>query len=127
MVMKKRMMSGWVTVTGPPFLYLLLETGDDGLPLLPRTLPKRVVMNLGAGLRPSHALMAQPRLWTVYLGKAFAAAHDVGGVDGLVGGNHNHLLRCRSGRSHVGHLTGALTTLTRTASQGFSSMSGTCL
>ena len=42
MVMKKRLMSGWVTVTGPPFAICSLKRGIT-LPLLPSTLPKRVV------------------------------------------------------------------------------------
>ena len=42
--MKKRRMSGWVTVTGPPFRICSRNRGTT-LPLLPSTLPKRTVEN----------------------------------------------------------------------------------
>ena len=59
--MKKRMMSGWVTVTGPPFAICSLKIGIT-LPLEPRTLPKRVVTNwVTPWTLP--AWMAWLRLW----------------------------------------------------------------
>ena len=44
MVMKKRSMSGCVTVTGPPSAICFLNRGIT-LPLLPSTLPKRTAAN----------------------------------------------------------------------------------
>ena len=42
--MKYRMMSGWVTVTGPPAAICFLNSGIT-LPLLPSTFPKRTATN----------------------------------------------------------------------------------
>ena len=44
MSMKKRMMSGWVTVIGPPIAICFLKIGITE-PLLPKTLPNLVVTN----------------------------------------------------------------------------------
>jgi hypothetical protein len=45
MVMKKRRLSGWMTVRGPPAASCLLKMGMT-LPLEPRTFPKRTETNL---------------------------------------------------------------------------------
>ena len=47
MVMKKRVMSGWVTVTGPPLAICSRKRGITE-PFEPRTFPKRVVTNFVA-------------------------------------------------------------------------------
>ena len=44
-VIKKRIISGWVTVTGPPSRICSLKSGITE-PLEPRTLPKRTATNL---------------------------------------------------------------------------------
>ena len=44
-IMKKRVMSGWVTVTGPPRRICSSNVGTT-LPLLPSTLPKRTMTNV---------------------------------------------------------------------------------
>ena len=62
MVIKKRTMSGWVTVTGPPFSICSRKRGMTE-PFDPSTLPKRVVTNfVPPAICP--AAMACPKLWT---------------------------------------------------------------
>ena len=50
MVIKKRVISGCVTVTGPPSAICFLNRGMT-LPLLPSTLPKRTATKSVLGLR----------------------------------------------------------------------------
>lgn len=85
-------------------LYLLAEAGYD------RAVGAENVAEAGGdelclALRLP-ALYGEAERLDVDLGQALGAAHDVGGVDGLVGGDHDHLLHVIL-HALVGHLAGA--------------------
>ena len=96
MVMKKRRISGWVTVTGPPAAICFLKMGMT-LPLEPSTLPKRTATNLV----PPFCKAEEQQF-----GHALGGAHDVGGPDGFVGGDHDEVLDAVLGGGD-GHVVGA--------------------
>ena len=83
MVMKKRVISGWVIDSGSPFSSCSWKIGTT-LPLEPRTLPKRTetygLAGPPGGVRDEH------------LGDALAGAHDARRQDGLVRGDEDEAL-----------------------------------
>ena len=123
MVMKYRVTSGWVTVTGPP-LRICSRNSGTMLPLLPSTLPKRVVMNEVLPVLPSF-LMKSPKLWTYISARRFVAPMTLLGRTALsleiMMNFFTSYFTARSARITVPP------TFVCTASQGYISIIGTCL
>ena len=124
MVMKKRVSRGCVTVDRASALYLLAEAGMTE-PLGQERCRSGVVTNFVLPFAIPRALRARAERLYVDLGQALGAAHDVGGVDGLVGGDHDHLPHAIL-HALVGHLAGAAN-VNPHGLAGFSSIRGTCL
>ena len=106
-----------MTVTGPPLAICSWKMGTT-LPAEPRTLPKRTVMK--------RVLLLWAEGLDEQLRHAFRDAHDRGGIDRLVGGDHHESVHlpvvCQSWRAVL-----VPRTLFLTASPGFHSIIGTCL
>ena len=86
------------------FLYLMLEAGDDGA-VAAEDIAEPRGDESGAALDLA-CLDGAAETLTVDFGEPLAAAHDAGGVDGLVGGDHDHLLYAELDAG-IGYLTGA--------------------
>ena len=69
-------------MTGPPAAICFLKMGMT-LPLEPSTLPKRTETKLGAAVLEGEDQQ---------FGDALGGAHDVGGPDGFVGGDHDEVI-----------------------------------
>ena len=115
MVMKNRRVSGWVTVTGPPFRICLRNSGRM-LPREPSTFPKRTTRN---------CLPPFPSRSTISSARSFEAPYTLCGSTALSVETSTNLstpaLRAASTTFFVPK------TLFFTASTGFASMRGTCL
>ena len=118
-VMKYRVISGCVTVTGPPFSIWLRKVGIT-LPDELSTLPKRTATKrVGTSRRwPSDS--------TIHSQIAFDWPITVLRIDGLVGRDEHEALDLELGRELARRRVVA-TTLLRTDASGCVSISGTCL
>ena len=122
-VMKKRVILGSVTVTGPPCSICFRKYGIT-LPLLPNTFPNRVVTNRVFPLISPRSI-ASPKLCTYISAKRFDAPITLVGFTAL----SVEIITIMSTPYSTQKSATSLepTTFTRTASQGFSSINGTCL
>ena len=117
--MKKRVMSGWVTVTGPPCAIWRRKIGITD-PDEPSTLPNRTATN---ARRPS---ARWPYVSTIHSHSAFDAPITVCGLAALsVEMSTNRSTRRTRRRRRRGSASPSV--LLRTASSGFGSIIGTCL
>ena len=110
------MISGCVTVTGPP-VRICRRNVDDGA----RAVEHVAEANHGEDRR---AAIRAPRLQH-QLGQALAGAHDVGWTHRLVGGDQHHELDA-GGLAHSAS-TAVPNVLFRSPHTGFCSTMGTCL
>jgi hypothetical protein len=117
-VMKKRVISGWVTVTGPPRSIWRRKIGIT-LPDEPSTLPNRTATN-----RVAMSLRA-PYASTIHSQRAFDCPITVFGLTALSVETSTK----RSARNSIATsaITRVASVLLRTDSSGFASISGTCL
>ena len=96
-VMKKRVTSGWVTVTGSPFS-ICSDSTDRNEPRLPSTLPKRTeASGCCRGLARLHDHLGQP----------LGHAEHRGRVGRLVGGDQDEAVDASSPRAASTRLQGA--------------------
>ncbi len=116
-VMKYRVISGSVTVTGPPRSIWLRKIGTT-LPDEPSTLPKRTETNRVSGWRPA-------ALRTIDSAIDFEAPITVRGLTALSVEISTN--RSAPATAAVSATTRVATALLRIASSGFASTSGTCL
>ena len=123
MVMKNLVISGWVTVTGPPLAICSLNLGITE-PLLPRTLPNLVVTNLVLPLTSPFSI-ASPSDWTYISARRFVHPMMFVGFTAL--SVDTITIFSTSYSTHLSATFLEPATFTLTASQGFSSISGTCL
>ena len=96
--MKKRVISGWVTVTGPPRSICARKSGHDAAATA-QHVPEADGHEGGVRRRLRHhayGLLAEP----------LRGAHDVRGVDGLIGGDEDHAFDVE-GAAGPGHVVGA--------------------
>ena len=116
--MKKRVISGWVTVTGPPRSIWRRKIGIT-LPEEPSTLPKRTAMKrVGMSCR-------WPKAWTIHSQSAFDWPITVFGFTALSVDTSTKLRASNSIATSA--IVRVPSVLLRTDSSGFASMSGTCL
>ena len=116
MVMKYRVTSGWVKVTGPPFSICRRKSGMT-LPLLSSTFPKRVMTHF---MRPP-----SPMLRTASSAMRFDAPMTLVGLTALSVLTSTKVWAPDS-CAHC-RVFFVPTTLVRHASSGWSSITGTCL
>ena len=116
--MKKRVISGWVTVTGPPRAICLRKIGMTE-PDEPSTLPKRTATKrvLTSGLWPSVSMIHSQSAfdWPITVFGATALSVEISTNTSTPAS----AATCASVR--------VASELLRTASSGFDSISGTCL
>ena len=95
-VMKNRLTSGWVTVSGPPAASWRVNSGTTE-PVEPSTLPNRTVTNR-VPASPRAARLVEIERLAEALGEPLGGAHHAGRVDRLVGRDHHHQRRAEGAR-----------------------------